>query len=47
MNFCNGDVYKGPWVNGKFNGFGEMHYFYKDKYCGNYVNGIREGKGTL
>jgi len=40
-------VYNGEYVNGKFNGEGELTFAVGDVYKGNFVNGNKKGPFTV
>jgi len=45
MQFANGDVYEGDFVNGKLNGYGIAIFANGDRYTGNWTNGQMHGNG--
>lgn len=47
--FCDeeGNVYEGDFLNGKFNGYGQLTYSNGDIYIGSMNKGKKEGKGIL
>lgn len=47
MNFNDGRIYEGNWLNGKINGNGKMKYSNGGEYDGEWVNGQMNGKGIL
>ena len=47
MFLANDDTYKGNFVNGKSDGFGEYFYFFGDKFSGLWDGGVRTGRGLL
>jgi uncharacterized protein (TIGR02145 family) len=45
IEYSNGEIYDGDWVNDTIQGKGMMIYANKDTYTGEFKNGMRDGKG--
>ena len=45
MNYCNGDVYKGEWLNGMAHGYGVYTQTNGYKYEGDWVYNQKDGQG--
>ena len=47
MNYKNGKIkYEGYFINDKYEGYGIRIYENNEYYIGEYLNGLRHGKGT-
>ena len=47
IEYNNGDIYDGNWLNDKIEGEGKIEYNNGDIYIGNFKNYLKEGKGIL